>query len=211
MFLRKMKFTVALLSTFLAAAACGDSGSGGGDSIGSALRSCEDALTNFSPCGGDLTGEWRMQLACMEGSEFFWSCSEATVAYRYGGQTIHFDGSLVTARNTVAAGVMETRIPVSCLEGATCSDLSQSGFMRCSGTDSCLCRMPMEPEEEEEEEEEEITPYTVDGSRLTIQSVETGEDVVNEFCVQGDTLYLYALDTEETEGISAIMVGTRIR
>ncbi len=158
------------------------------------LRTCD--LEAFEPCGGDLTGEWRLVDFCSpEGSaamprecegpgEDEPACqgglNERTCALQYGG-TATF-GAQLTARFSVAFSVRYV-LDSPCLEALTpgvaaeesCAELGNER-LHCDFSEGvCRCEAQGDPESDEN-----TAAYSVDGDVIDVRGA------LGRYCVSGD-------------------------
>jgi hypothetical protein len=164
---------------------------------GSDGETCGD----FTPCGGDLVGDWSVQAACGTAKLSSPVCS---------GLTLDFDHLMVSGTQTfTAAGAYSTDLsvagsftmhwPSGCLKlGAvtvTCDQLN-AGLMTAMGMDvdtiqsvacskepqGCACVATYKPMQAAGS-----GTYTVDGKAVKLTDA-AGQSGSNEFCVSGSTL-----------------------
>lgn len=182
----------------------GTAGSGDGGDAGSAgAGSGPDLIVyegDFSPCGGDIIGQWRTTEAALNDivTHPLADCPEATVTWtRYvgtGTSEYRDDGTFVLtgASSQISQRAMpQACLPASCAqyESDTLDGMQAAGApgdeisFTCSEVDTiCVCDMAAEFGVRTE-----TYTYVVDGGTLTV----TGTDGVPrqiEYCVTGDTL-----------------------
>lgn len=183
-----------VMALAMTAGACG--GSSGG--------SCG----KVEPCGGDPVGLWKVTGSCVNSAAlmstvaegFNGSCPGATISNvsvaSSGTLSVNADMSYeISGDQSVKFTV---NVPASCLNGATCADLSaqlQSDFpgASCTGASSCACALS------EDTPQTDSGTYTVSGTALVIESPSQGEST-QSFCVQGNTLHFIDVDTTMNMG-----------
>jgi len=93
---------------------------------------------------------------------------------------IRDDGSYATNIDTSATIVIT--VPMSCLQGGTCADLSQAAGVPCNEDgDDCDCMSDFD------DSQQESGSWEVDGSTITTTPA-GGDAHVATFCVEGDVL-----------------------
>ena len=197
-----MKQTMAIgMALLLSVLGCGGGGDDDGDSNGdgSALPPYSGS---FSPCGGDVVGQWQITETAVNESVIrpLRSCPDATATwtrFQFAG-TLAFgaDGTVVST-GTIDQG-MQWEVPAACV-ASTCADFAagvtgsmqedlepgDTGSFVCSDTGSgCSCELSVSYGEQTDTD-----TYAVAGSRLTITEPE-GDVAEYDFCVTGDTLVM---------------------
>lgn len=168
-----------------------------------AVSSCASTVSDFVD-GGDVVGTWAWDDFCFRnqtlGSYLFdGKCPDARL-----DAEITRAGDVVISATTVTLGAatqtisVSGTVPVSCLPaGSTCDQFGKSvfkpteaglvGTCTTSGT-SCSCSGPTEFKLEPAKA---ATPYTITGN-----TIKTGSDTANEYCVKGGKLYV----SDKSEG-----------
>lgn len=170
-----MKHTI-ILAACLAAALVGC----GGDDDGS--LDCSE----FAACGGDPVGQWTIVDACLDGDlqPDIDGCPEATGTIEdvvvSGSVELRDDGSY--ANNTSSMGTVVLTVPMSCLDGATCEQLSQAAGVPCSENgDACDCQQDFD------DSSQESGSWESSGSTITLTDSDGNVNDVS-YCVEGDVL-----------------------
>lgn len=152
----------------------------GGDDDGN--LDCGD----YSACGGDPVGEWTVVDACIDGAPDpeIDGCPDATATIDDvvvdGTVMVRDDGSYAT--NVDIAATVVITVPLSCLQGGTCADLSQAAGVPCNENgDACDCMS------HSDSSDQESGTWEVNGSTLTLTD-SAGDPSDASFCVQGDVL-----------------------
>lgn len=163
----------AVAVAFLAAMGCG--GSGGG-------ASCPDT---FAACGGDVLGSWNLTSSCYTlTNPLADDCPESTLESQptaSGSVVFRSDGTY--SSSLTFGGRILFRAPASCLDGQTCTDLSDPADDRtCTGTDQCSCTTELE----DNVSEDQGTYATSGTSAMLSPTLELPQTV--EYCVDGDTM-----------------------
>lgn len=176
------------------------------------ISGCAQVADAFSPCGGDVMGDWVMSDLCfadmvIDGGSMAEACPEMQMDVQMDWDgTVTFDGTNMIRRIEVARSTMQMNIPRSCLPpGATCDMLSESmddGGCQSVG-ESCDCSQSGVDEVAEVEED----TYTVDGPTLVIESPD-GDIVRAPYCVDGNQMTLKA-EPEDPDEPSFYFVLTR--
>jgi len=166
------------------------------------VSECRDTADGFSSCGGSLEGTWKLLDVCFKevkvdvDEDLADSCADAagTIEARWGG-SITFTQDTVHYNFTSTSIEVNALIPLSCLEGSSCSEVPEEALTEdwsCSTIGSmCKCvfvttlEMPTEPE-----------PYSTEGGNL-IAGEEDGQMTI-PYCVQGNQVVV-ELDMEATE------------
>ncbi len=191
----------------------GSSSGTGGSSMESPAELEPEMCPAFTPCGGDLSGDWRLVDACAANPDIpvdSPSCpafSATWISTTLAGTTSLSDGVLTTVGT--AEVVERFDMPLACLQ-ATCQayadqlevSLSEPGALEggtfesleCEETvDTCVCALTLSMEADTTE------TYVIEGSMLTT----THEDGVSvsssSYCVEGNR----ALISEE-DGITVL-------
>ncbi|HXJ23296.1 MAG TPA: hypothetical protein VMT03_23980 [Polyangia bacterium] len=202
---------VALGLGMVVEALSGCGGSGGGE--GGGVMRAPDTCGTVDPCGGDLTGTWKVLGGCITPAETDDAdCAQETfklTTLSYGG-SVNFDpGSMTYATtNFIRMRVETDTFPSVCLSpytSETCADkdqayrsqVSRSGTgltsASCSGSTTCTCNVAAK--------DEPIGTggtYTAQGNVLQF-TVNSGTAIDSygplAFCVQGDLLHLMVAAT----------------
>jgi len=159
---------------------------------------------SFTPCGGDPTGVWQVQSACITGegdSPFGDKCDEGTVDV-----DVAVDGTLTVADgrytwNLMIQGDVVFNIPASCVDplsggmATACTDFEgDDGDTTCTGAlaSGCTCSKPGTPETEAS-----TGTLEVRGSQFvgTEDGEEPGEPA--DFCVSGNSLKFMIHETSD--------------
>ena len=184
-----------LLAACLAAAVAGC----GGDDDGN--LDC----SQFSPCGGNPVGEWTIVDACFDELPMpeLDNCPQATASVDdvvvNGTVEIRDDGSYATMTSTSATVVVN--VPMDCLQGASCAQLSEAAGIPCTTNgDACDC------ENELDDQSQETGSWEVDGSTITLTDSDGNADDA-DFCVEGDVLK--AQSQEDPDSALTTLVMTR--
>lgn len=173
-----------------------------GEQIGGACGS------NFTACGGDLTGKWKFTGSCAtvpNGLDPFGGmCAGLEAAFTVDVTgTVEFADGQLTSMQTISSSATFT-IPKQCfvdqaMGQITLAQVSCDGFADDVGDDdeapttaedtgtACKISQP-----QQSKQEDNTDTYTVDGDVVTF-----GEDEPSEFCVRGDVL---TVRTEDSEG-----------
>jgi hypothetical protein len=170
----------------------------GGDDDGGNLN-CSD----FSACGGNPVGEWTIVDACIDGAPQpdIDGCPEASAAFDdvvvSGTVEIREDGSYATSVNTMATLILT--VPMSCLDGATCAQLSEAAGVPCTAEgDACDCTSELD------ESDQETGTWETSGSTISLTD---SDDMVSEstYCVEGDVLKAQQQDDPGDPVITFVM------
>ena len=164
----------------------GSGGASGGSSAGAGTGGSVDLMsdpgsgmcTNFTPCGGDVSGTWQIESLCGDFLGDINSCPGAQVTFTFTGSlTFEADGNY-SAKASVASHVV---FPAACSSfcGATCAPASDGGCA-CDST-SPLSAKP--------------STYSVSGNRLLLTDVQSGVVQAAYYCVSGAQLYLRGYST----------------
>jgi len=157
------------------------------------VEGCVEDIDAFQACGGDPTGRWKFQDACLQmplgggGGE----CPGMTQGgdIEYVNLVMDFQGGQVTASMDKVLVTIDLTVPKSCMPGVPCSALEQDGKLSCTDAGSnCSCTGS---QEEVPEDSPSTKAYTISGGSITI-----GNDT-SKFCVQGDELRLLQEDPED--------------
>ena len=162
-------------------AGSGSGGATGGSSAGAGTGGSVDLMsdpgsgmcTNFTPCGGDVSGTWQIESLCGDFLGDIDSCPGAQVNFTFTGSlTFEADGNY-SAKASVAAHVV---FPAACSSfcSAACMAASDGGCA-CDST-SPLSAKP--------------STYSVSGNRLLLTDVQSGVVQAAYYCVNGAQLYL---------------------
>lgn len=173
-----------------------------------AVSECVEIYDAFEACGGDLTGEYTFGDFCFDTAtlgqapEGFEECDGAASAFE-----VTADRALTVTASDMefSAGSMTVDVnltlPLSCLGGATCDDLSADGELSCTTEgEACECG-----QSSVEEEVAETKPYTTDGNTLTIEN-EDGSTDTGEYCVKGDIVEVKIFGTDGDPDIVYTMI-----
>lgn len=158
-------------------------GACGGDDDGGSLDCSE-----YTACGGDPVGEWTFVDSCFDGDPGspIEECPEATSEISNvvvtGTASIQDNGSY--SITTEFNGDVVLVVPLDCLGGATCADLSEAAEVTCTEDgDACNCM------DELSESSQETGTWEVDGNTFTTTAAgEAPQDA--SFCVEGDVVKL---------------------
>lgn len=200
--MRSQLIAVAAAAAFLA---CGESSSdGSGGFTSTSASQCNAYESQFAPCGGNLQGEWVVKDFCASfEEELDEECSDGRFSLQMSterGLILKFDGENFHSPATKFRVEISARFPLSCEpDVSSCEELSDGLDARCTGSQTCTCSARME-----EETEAEVRPYSVDGNTFIVDYGIVDE--ANEYCVQGDTLYVRA--GSEVEG-HTLLIATR--
>lgn len=152
----------------------------GGDDDGN--LDCGD----FSACGGDPVGDWSVVDACVDRAPDpeIENCPDASASIGDvvvdGTVMVRDDGSYAT--DVDISGTVVISVPLSCLQGGTCADLSQAAGVPCTDNgDACDCTGDFD------DSTQETGTWEVTGSTLTLTD-SGGDSSDASFCVQGDVL-----------------------
>lgn len=182
---------------------------------------CAEALGDFVPCGGDVTGSWQVSMYCFPSQEtedlFQGGCDEGTIAVEHSTtRTVNFNGGVFTHGAGRDTTKMTADIPQACLTrsgGGTCRQLEDcfSGAdadceqvdgrtASCSeAADGCTCVVTTT----EREKSAETDRYTTSGTTLTISS-DNYDSIIGEYCVSGDHLWF-----KQTGGERVLFIADR--
>jgi len=168
------------------------SGCGGGSS--SSGGTC-----TVPTCGGDPTGTWTLTSSCLDTTALrqaflqgsMGKCPQATVGANITPTgTLALNADLTYVANFTLGGNTTINIPTSCLNGATCADLSAALQLdisadptiqsaSCSGSGTCACTEVLVPQPVNES-----GTYTKSGSSLTLTAT-GGTPATDSYCVSG--------------------------
>ncbi|HTQ02759.1 MAG TPA: hypothetical protein VMI54_02840 [Polyangiaceae bacterium] len=187
------------------------SGGTGGDPVSVMIGNCPD----FSPCGGDVVGTWKMSSLCgasdtsnagSGGMAGVPSCAtDGTTESANSDVVITFgsDGSY-SAKGTITISLDFTFDDTCAMASfgvdaaTTCAVLAAAGgsamtggSLSCAPKDAdCSCHFTSDPSETDDE-----GTYTISGDEVTLNYVETDSDgtttpymETDPYCVDGDTL-----------------------
>lgn len=177
---------------------CGESGSDDGGKNIVPPQGCG----TINPCGGDLTGTWKVLGGCSDAlfSNGLLACPpntpEELVGLGYAG-TVTFNSNMTYTANFVWTGGESYAIPSSCMPGGvTCAEVNPL----CSGGSSCTCSAGAAGASIIEGS----GSYSIDGNQLIV-SMEPNSSIAGiDYCVQGAFLHL------ETSLLIIQSDGTRI-
>jgi hypothetical protein len=192
---------------------CG--GSGGGE--GGGVMPAPDTCGTVDPCGGDLTGTWKVLGGCITPAETQdANCAQETfklTTLSYSG-TVTFDpvGMTYATMNFMRVRAETETFPSVCLSpytSETCADMDQAYRSQvrpsgtgltsasCSGSTTCTCNVTAK-----DEVVGTAGTYTAQGNALQF-TVNSGTAIDSygplEYCVQGDLLHLMVAPTEIQE------------
>lgn len=178
----------------------GNNGSGNnGQGFTATGDTCEG--TEFTACGGALTGTWALTSGCVTPTALpmYSECADVDIAVTTsasGEWTVADDGTY-TVNNTFFDAELDATVPKSCLdEGETCTDNAIDDEGTDDG-DACVLNYGHDVLLSSDGE------YTVDDAANTVEL--TNEGRAFEYCVDGDTLTLRKVtDTHE-----ALLVFTK--
>lgn len=164
---------------------------------------CSD---EFSACGGDITGSWRISSGCADLSALVSSAESecADVSYSFGGMNvtgdIEFSYGRMTGTMSMTSEVTQV-MPKSCLGGSCPSPSSSEGLVYVDKGATCEATQPLT-------ESNEINDlYRVEDNQLIIINGATGfESKNNSFCVSGNTL---VVNTSTSRGVTLRWTATR--
>jgi hypothetical protein len=211
--IRALALPLLLGSTLALACSSGtDKGNGG---IGGAHK-CGEVL----PCGGDIVGNWAVSDACIDPTQADTSqldmvkqtCSAFT--YTTGidvSGTADFTATTYDV-NLDAKAIVTMHFPKSCLTGVTCSAIEQlfasyfggnDSSFSCTGSSDCNCTLTQSAPQMES------GTYTTSGTEVTMTPDGGGAASSSPYCVQGSTLHIVTLDSNDSTKIAADIVGTK--
>ena len=172
----------------------GGSGSGSGFNVGGP-SSCGQVL----PCGGDLTGTWAFDTACITAAGIADATSGATCPgeslavtdVKVSG-TATFNPDLTYAFDALSKqATYRLSVPQSCLGGATCDQVPASLLAtgefqsaNCSGTSTCTCTVVQIPVIASES-----GTYTISGNTVLTTS-DVGNPGSIDYCVQTNHFHI---------------------
>jgi hypothetical protein len=159
--------------------------------------------SQFSACGGNPVGEWTVIDACFDDLPMpeIDNCPEASASVEgvvvTGSVDIRDDGSYATQVDS--SGTVVITVPLSCLNGGTCAQLSQAAGVPCTTNgDACDC------ENELDDQSQETGSWEVDGSTITLTDSDGNADDA-DFCVQGDVLKAQSQEDADSAVITFVM------
>ncbi len=164
------------------------------------VESCTQDINGFHACGGDPTGRWKYQDACLSlpiggGSSEGCPGMTQTGDIEFVNYSLEFQGGQATSQIDKVVVSITLTLPKSCLMGAPCSAIEQEN-MTCTDTGAaCEC---VGSQEEIPEQASKTQPYSVSGSTITLG------DQTAEFCVQGDELRILQVDEEDGDRVLLI-------
>jgi len=171
-----------------------------------------------SPCGGDLTGTWKVIGACVNTSaiaaDVRASCAQETITINTvdGSGSITFGSDMTYANaNIVEHNSLSSTEPASCLSGRTCAEQAASlqtpvATASCTGTSSCTCSVNSTTDYFGSS-----GSYTISGvGLLGIASNGGGNLDSISYCVDGDVLHLLTLLPATSDGGSSSTVAVDI-
>lgn len=182
---------------FVAALALSFAGCGGG-SGGSA------ACGAFTPCGGNVVGNWTITGSCFGGAATDSACPGATSNFsgiKMAG-TVNLTAAMTYVTSATISGNAEVTLPNSCLMqpglSLTCADLNALYALALAEPDSplsaascrangnaCACSFTFRPTPSVEQ-----GTYVTAGNTLTMTSTSDPTPSVNEYCVTGNKMNL---------------------
>lgn len=153
------------------------SSSGGtGNSVDLSSDPGSGICMNFTPCGGDVLGTWRVESLCMDAiSPQFQNCPTAkTNVTLTGSLTFNSDGSYIPRGNSM----VRTTLPPAC--SALCAAAGATCVAAADGGCTCDSMMPIS---------ETPLTYSVDGNKLIVHP---RADLTQTayFCRQGDQILM---------------------
>jgi hypothetical protein len=160
--------------------AVGNAGGGAG-SVDLSSDPGNGTCTNFTPCGGDVLGAWRVESLCFESLSLnFPNCPQATASISITGSlTFSSDGTYVARGTTMS----RTTLPQACaaLCNSSCTTASDGG---------CVCDATTPIQD---------TPlaYSVDGNKLIVHQQMTGDQTAY-FCRIGDQILMRGYSSAAT-------------
>ncbi len=170
----------------------------GGDDDGGSLDCSE-----FSACGGNPVGEWTIIDACFDQLPMpeIDNCPDATSSVEdvvvTGSVTVRDDGSYATQVDS--SGTVTITVPMDCLDGATCAQLSQAAGVPCSENgDACDCQ------DEVSDQGQETGTWEANGSTLTLTDSDGNVDDA-DYCVQGDVLKAQSQEDADSPLITYVL------
>ena len=198
-----------------------------GTSCGGDSGSCPD----MGNCGGDIVGTWKIVTSCFDGlsqavsSGTSGSCNQETIDASQisisGTMSYKADGTFM--QSLKLAGNLKVLIPASCLtvQGITitCAQLNQAassqasssgkansglgGPLTCSnaGGGACSCSEPLQGSSSNN-----AGTYSAKDGVLT----QTGSSSSNDYCVQGNRLYLQAHQNMSMGSTGQVALGSRM-
>ena len=164
-------------------------------SDGNAATEC----TAATPCGGDLSGTWKVAAACLSDAEKasledslkVCPTGSASVSSLSTSGTVTFDAGALKEDVTATLHLTNT-VPTSCLNGATCASLqaqlaaqTSAGVsdVAChSSADSCTCTYVQTVNVKQE------SSFTTSDSTITETDASDGSVTTAEYCVAGNKL-----------------------
>lgn len=165
------------------------------------IEGCVEDIDAFQACGGDPTGTWKFQDACLQlpmgsgGGECPGMTQQGDI--QFVNLTMEFQGGQLTTSMDKTVATVELNVPKSCLPGVPCSALEQDGQLTCTDTGSaCQCTGT---QEEVPQDSPKTVAYTVSGGDLSY------EGTTAKFCVQGDELRILQEDPEDGSRLLLIM------
>jgi len=185
---------------------------GGGGGTANPLASCGQ----LEPCGGNLVGSWNLVGGCVNdaalgASAMIPNCSGVTVDvanFTVSGAFSFAADMTYSAAGATESFTMTENIPSSCLNGATCADLSDVirlnaatdptpgiSFVSCTGTTTCACRLDAALVLMGE-----TGRYTISGNSVITTPTGKPTDDPTDYCVQGSQFHLIDLDTTMHNG-----------
>jgi hypothetical protein len=186
------------------------SGAQGGDGSWSPAKDVEPAEcrpdpTDFTACGGDITGQWRRAVICfadgLEDLRERLMCPELEQEFSYHDRMLidfKSSGNYSAARKSDA--LQEVTVPKSCIsESADCSELGDDDTdnsdgdlvtIRSSG-DNCVMKA------EYHAADSATGTWEISGSQLTLTDADGPN--TSEFCVRGNTFTVKSVDDFDGE------------
>ena len=205
----KRTLVIGMALAVAAGVGCGNGSDDNGNSAGNG-STAPVYSEPFSPCGGDLVGQWQITGAAVNesvahplgqcpGATATWTRFEAT-----GTASFQADGTVVSTGSSEEA--MRWEVPAACL-GTTCAEFASSvtasmqedldpgdvGSFTCTDAgDGCSCTLSVSYASSTDTD-----TYVVNGSQLSI--TEPDGDVVDlQYCVSGDSLVMRDASTTLT-------------
>jgi hypothetical protein len=197
------------------ALACGNSNDKSPGGIGGAHK-CGEVL----PCGGDIVGNWNVSDACIDPSQADTSQLDMvkqtcptftyTTSFDVSG-TAEFTATTYDV-NLDAKAIVTMHFPKSCLSGVSCNAIEQllasyfggtDSSFSCTGSTDCNCTLTQAAPQMES------GTYTTSVTEVTMTPDGGGDASSSPYCVQGSTLHIVTLDSNDSTKIAADIVGTK--
>lgn len=162
----------------------------------------------FTACGGDLTGSWDIQGACIDDPDaknpLVEICPESTWDLQLDATgSVTFDAAKTFTASINTGGKVHVVFPAKCAPNfpgglMTCAQLAMAlnkdGTVTCTGTPAtnCDCTGPIEGKMETN-----TGTYEVSGSMLTMTDTGSTKPDVQSFCVKGNELKVQQVDVDD--------------